>query len=90
MNVDTLRLYIRALILEEKTTLGEPDATAEEKRDDPQPQYEDEEAGEDKDTDEASTVAGMGGGLGPAMPLEYDPERPVLDPYSKKRKKKKS
>jgi hypothetical protein len=24
----------------------------------------------------------MGSGLGPAMPLEYDPENPVFDPYA--------
>ena len=90
MNAGILRLYIRALLREEKITLGEPDTTAEKKRDEPQPQYEDEESGEDKDADEASTIAGMGAGLGPAMPLEYDPENPVLDPYEKNKKKKKN
>jgi len=90
MNVDILRFYIRTLLREEKATLGEPDATAEKKRDEPQPQYEDDVDGEDKDADEASTVGGMGGGLGPMQPLTYDPENPVLNPYSKKKKRKKA
>jgi hypothetical protein len=85
MNERILRLYIRAFLLEEKQTLGEPDTTAETMRDEPQPQYEDEEdTDNDKSSDnadEASTVAGLGGGLGPMQPLEYDPEKKVLDPW---------
>tara|TARA_Y100000389_G_C17278761_1_gene421828 strand:- start:354 stop:617 length:264 start_codon:yes stop_codon:yes gene_type:complete len=83
---ETLRSYIRSLLIEEKKkTLGEPDVTAEKLRDEPQPQYEDEE-NESKDTDEASSVGGMGSGLGPAMPLQYDSEKPVYNPYKKNKK----
>lgn len=85
---ENLRKYIRSLLIEaEKKTLGEPDVTAEKLRDDPQPQYEEEDDGY-KDTDEASTVGGMGSGLGPNMPLAYDPEKPIYDPYKKSKKKK--
>ena len=85
-----------------KEVLGEPDSSSERHRDEPQPQYdveEDAEAGEEdaeaeeeedeeeEDQDEASTVGGMGGGLGPAMPLTYDPEKPAYNPYKTKNKK---
>ena len=84
---ETLRLYIRSLLIEEKNkTLGEPDATAEKLRDEPQPQYEDEE-NQNKGADEASSVGGMGSGLGPAMPMKHDPEKPVYNPYRRKKKK---
>ena len=87
MNEEILRMYIRAFLKEEKQTLGEPDTTAEKMRDEPQPQYEEEEEEASGDKDESSTVAGMGSGLGPAMPLEYDPEKPVYDPYASARSK---
>ena len=86
MTIKELREVIRRLIIEAKKDdlLGEPDSSAEKHRDEPQPQYDVEEDG---DQDEASTVGGMGAGLGPAMPLSYDPEKPVYDPYRRKKKK---
>jgi len=84
--INELRKIIRLLIAEATSDdlLGEPDSSAEKHRDEPQPQYDVEEDG---DQDEASTVGGMGAGLGPAMPLSYDPEKPVYDPYRRKKKK---
>ena len=84
--INELRKIIRLLIAEAASDdlLGEPDSSAEKHRDEPQPQYDVEEDG---DQDEASTVGGMGAGLGPAMPLSYDPEKPVYDPYRRKKKK---
>ena len=86
MMINELRQIIRLLIQEVTSDdlLGEPDSSAEKHRDEPQPQYDVEEDG---DQDEASTVGGMGAGLGPAMPLSYDPEKPVYDPYRRKKKK---
>jgi hypothetical protein len=86
MMINELRKIIRLLIAEATSDdlLGEPDSSAEKHRDEPQPQYDVEEDG---DQDEASTVGGMGAGLGPAMPLSYDPEKPVYDPYRRKKKK---
>jgi hypothetical protein len=86
MMINELRKIIRLLIKEVTSDdlLGEPDSSAEKHRDEPQPQYDVEEDG---DQDEASTVGGMGAGLGPAMPLSYDPEKPVYDPYRRKKKK---
>ena len=84
-----IRELIRLIILEEKTrVLGEPDSTPEKHRDNPQPQYEKEDEEADKTNDEASTVSGMGSGLGPNMPIEYDPEKPVYDPYKSSKKSK--
>tara|TARA_R110001592_G_scaffold188358_6_gene433617 strand:+ start:49071 stop:49334 length:264 start_codon:yes stop_codon:yes gene_type:complete len=81
-----LRNLIRLIILEKKSKLiGEPDVTPEKHRDNPQPQYEEEEEKDGKTSDEASTVSGMGSGLGPNMPLAYDPEKPVYDPYRRKK-----
>ena len=95
MNLKELRMVIRQILIEEKAkeVLGEPDSSSEKHRDEPQPQYdveEDEEAEdeeEEEDQDEASTVGGMGAGLGPAMPLAYDPEKPAYNPYRTKNKK---
>jgi len=95
MNLKELRMVIRQILIEEKAkeVLGEPDSSSEKHRDEPQPQYdveEDEEAEdeeEEEDQDEASTVGGMGTGLGPAMPLTYDPEKPAYNPYRTKNKK---
>ena len=93
MNLKELRMVIRQILIEEKAkeVLGEPDSSSEKHRDEPQPQYdveEDEEAEEEEeDQDEASTVGGMGAGLGPAMPLTYDPEKPAYNPYRTKNKK---
>ena len=93
MNLKELRMVIRQILIEEKAkeVLGEPDSSSEKHRDEPQPQYdveEDEEAEEEEeDQDEASTVGGMGAGLGPAMPLTYDPEKPAYNPYRAKNKK---
>lgn len=86
MMINELREIIRLLIKEVTSDdlLGEPDSSAEKHRDEPQPQYDVEEDG---DQDEASTVGGMGAGLGPAMPLSYDPEKPVYDPYRRKKEK---
>ena len=85
MNEQLLRLYIRTILQEKKQTLGEPDTTAEKMRDEPQPQYEDEEDadkdGSPENADEVNTIAGLGGGLGPMQPLEYDPEKKILDPW---------
>tara|TARA_A100001015_G_C15042496_1_gene740736 strand:- start:1986 stop:2261 length:276 start_codon:yes stop_codon:yes gene_type:complete len=83
--IKQIKHLIRLIILEEKSRiLGEPDSTPEKFRDNPQPQYEEEE---ENTNDEASTVGGMGSGLGPNMPLQYDPEKPVYDPYRRKKKK---
>ena len=92
MNVKELRMVIRQILIEEKAkeVLGEPDSSSERHRDEPQPQYdveEDADAEEEEDQDEASTVGGMGAGLGPAMPLAYDPEKPAYNPYKTKNKK---
>ena len=58
-----IRKAIRSILLEEDQILGEPDLTAQE---------EDEE-----EVDEVNTLAGLGSGLGPNMPLgSYDPEKP--------------
>ena len=86
MMINELRKIIRLLIKEVTSDdlLGEPDSSAEKHRDEPQPQYDVEEDG---DQDEASTVGGMGAGLGPAMPLSYDPEKTVYDPYRRKKEK---
>ena len=84
-----IRELIRLIILEEKSrVLGEPDSTPEKHRDNPQPQYEEEEEEASQTNDEASTVTGMGSGLGPNMPIEYDPENPVYDPYRRSEKTK--
>ena len=82
-----IRKLIRMIILENSKLIGEPDATVEKHRDDPKPQYEDEKDSDDQTNDEASTVAGIGSGLGPNMPIEYDPEKPVYDPYKRKNNK---
>jgi len=64
MNTKLIRQLIRSIILEaEKKTLGEPDTTAEKHRDEPQPQYEEEEEG--KDADEASVAGGVAGFMAP-------------------------
>ncbi len=68
MEMKMLREYIRSLILNEEkknNLLGEPDTTSEKHRDEPQPQYEEEEADEAEDADEASVVAGIAGYIGP-------------------------
>ena len=49
-------------IAQKKKTLGEPDTTAEKHRDEPQPQYEEEES---KDADEASVAGGVAGFTAP-------------------------
>jgi len=97
MNLKELRMVIRQILIEEKAkeVLGEPDSSSERHRDEPQPQYdveedaeaEEEEDEEEEDQDEASTVGGMGAGLGPAMPLTYDPEKPAYNPYKTKNNK---
>ena len=84
---EQIRKLIRLIILEDSKVLGEPDSTPEKHRDNPQPQYEEEEEEDSKTSDEASTVTGMGSGLGPNMPMEYDPEKPVYDPYKRKNNK---
>ena len=84
---EQIRKLIRLIILEDSKVLGEPDSTPEKHRDNPQPQYEEEEEVDSKTSDEASTVTGMGSGLGPNMPMEYDPEKPVYDPYKRKNNK---
>jgi len=89
MKISEIRKFIRLVILEEKSkVLGEPDTTTEKHRDNPQPQYEEEEGEDAQTSDEASTLAGMGSGLGPNMPIEYDPEKPVYDPYRRSKNRK--
>jgi len=57
--IELLRIYIKQMIVEKhENILGEPDTTSEKHRDDPQPQYEDEE---EQDADEASMVSGISG-----------------------------
>jgi hypothetical protein len=85
---EQIRKLIRLIILEEQSrVIGEPDSTPEKHRDNPQPQYEEDIDGDSQTSDEASTVAGMGSSLGPNMPMEYDPEKPVYDPYKRKNNK---
>lgn len=91
-DISMLRSFIREVLnkklLEEKNKeiLGEPDSSTEKHRDEPEPQYDvEEDRAESEDHDEASTVGGMGSGLGPAGPLTYDPEKPVYNPYNKEK-----
>ena len=62
--MEMLRTFIREMLVEEKKkeVLGEPDASSEKHRDEPQPQYDIEE---EEDQDEASTAGAVAGYVGP-------------------------
>tara|TARA_B100000282_G_C31618729_1_gene438365 strand:- start:135 stop:371 length:237 start_codon:yes stop_codon:yes gene_type:complete len=78
--MNNLRILIRKLLIEElkKNVLGEPDSSTEKHRDEPQPQYDIEE---EEDQDEASTVGGIAGYVGPLGGSGYGPGN---KPYGKK------
>ena len=63
MDMELLKLYIKQVLQENGSLLGEPDTSTEKHRDEPQPQYEEEESDE-TDADE-SAVANITGYTGP-------------------------
>ena len=62
--MELLKLYIKQVLQEADNLLGEPDTTTEKHRDEPQPQYE-EEQDDEEDADEGSVAAGVAGYIGP-------------------------
>lgn len=65
--MELVRLFVRQVLAEEKkkNLLGEPDTTTEKHRDEPEPQYEEEEETGEIDADEASVTGGITGHIGP-------------------------
>ena len=62
--MELLKLYIKQILQENSSLLGEPDTTTEKHRDEPQPQYEEEEESEDADESSVASITGWTGPLG--------------------------